>query len=169
MPGEVFLQRGCPDGEGMWSSECDPDMVKAIRQKGTFSEGFTAWVKDSLKGLQRGFKITLVDLGGKRLSPNDQILRGSTHCLVLSSKEDEREAWVEYAQRYGCEILAVIDSRLVTDVSGMLDCAARSFLDTSVTPVTGTLVNLDREAPADPYREAVGALANHLMNEVRED
>jgi len=165
MPGEVFLQRGCPDGEGMWSSECDPSLAKAIRQKGKFSEQFTGWVTDAICGLQKGFAITLLDLGGKRLPPNDDILRGSTHCIVLSSKEDETKAWVEYGQSYGCEILAVIDSRLVKNESGELDSSARSSLDTSATPVAGELVNLDREAPADPYREAVNALAERLIAE----
>ena len=165
MPGEVFLQRGCPDGEGMWSAESDPSMVKAIRQKGKFGEQFTGWVVDAIRGLQKGFAITLLDLGGKRLPPNDDILRGSTHCIVLSSQEAETKAWVEYGQSYGCEVLAVIESRLVKNECGDLDSSARSSLDTSATPVAGTLVNLDREAPADPYREAVNALAERLIAE----
>lgn len=165
MPGEVFLQRGCPDGEGMWSSECDPSLAKTIRRKGTFSKQFNGWATDALRGLQRVFRITLVDLGGKRLAPNDDLLRGSTHCIVLSSQEDETKAWVEYGQSYGCEILAVVESRLVKHESGELDSSARSSLDTSATPVAGELVNLDREAPADPYREAVSALAERLMAE----
>lgn len=165
MPGEVFLQRGCPDGEGMWSAESDPSMVKAIRQKGKFSEDFVGWATDALHGLQRGFKITLVDLGGKRMQPNDDLLRGSTHCIVLSSKENETKAWVEYAQGCGCEILAVIESWLVKNESG-LDSSVRSSLNASATPVMGTLVNLDREGPADPYREAVSALAERLVAEM---
>lgn len=165
MPGEVFLQRGCPDGEGMWSSESDSSLVKTIRQKGKFGEQFTGWVTDAIRGLKKGFAITLLDLGGKRLPPNDDILRSSTHCIVLSSKEDETKSWVEYGQSYGCEIFAVIDSRLVKKESKELDNSARSSLDTSATPVAGTLVNLDREAPADPYREAVSALAERLIAE----
>ncbi|MBP9749580.1 MAG: hypothetical protein KBD21_02525 [Candidatus Pacebacteria bacterium] len=165
LPGEVFLQRGCPDGEGMWSSECDPSLAKAIRQKGQFSKEFCGWATDALRGLMRGFKITLVDLGGKRLPPNDDLLRGSTHCIVLSSQEAETSAWVEYGQSCGCDVIAVIDSRLVTNESGELDSSARSSLDLSATPVTGSLVNLDREAPADPYRDAVSALAERLIAE----
>lgn len=88
MPGEVFLQRACPDGEGMWSAESDPSLVKAIRQKGKFTENFCSWLADAIQGLKRGFKITLLDLGGKRLPPNDEVLRHSTHLLVLSSNEE---------------------------------------------------------------------------------
>ena len=91
-PGGVFLQRGCPDGEGMWSAESDPALAQAIRQKRAFTADFCAWVGDAILGLQRGFAITLIDLGGKRMSPNDQILAVSTHLIVLSSKEDETQA-----------------------------------------------------------------------------
>ena len=164
MPGEVFLQRACPDGEGMWSAESAPALVKEIRQKGQFSADFTSWVAGAIQGLQRGFAITLLDLGGKRMSPNDQILTASTHAIILSSNPDETTVWVEYAQGFGCQILAVIESKLVTNEQG-LDSAARSALNTAATPVTGTLVNLDREGPADPYREAVSALAQRLITE----
>ena len=165
MPGDVFLQRGCPDGEGMWSAESDPSLVKTIRQKGKFTDQFSNWVTDSIRGLQKGFAITLLDLGGKRMSPNDLILQSSTHCIVLSSKEEETKAWVEFGQSFGCEILAVIESRLVKNEFGELDSSARSSVNTATTPVSGTLVNLDREAPADPYREAVKVLAERLVNE----
>lgn len=165
MPSEVFLQRGCPDGEGMWSAESEPSLVKTIRQKGQFGKQFTDWITSALQGLSRGFKITLVDLGGKRLPPNDDILRGSTHCIVLSSQEDETTAWVEYVENFGCEILATIDSRLVTSESGELDGSARSMLDSSATPIRGTLVNLDRAAPANPYREAVKVIVDRLISE----
>ncbi len=166
MPGEVFLQRGCPDGEGMWSAESDPSMVKTIRQKGTFTEDFVNWVANAIRGLQKGFSITLLDLGGKRISPNDEILRASTHLIVLSSQEEETQAWVDYGQGFGCEVFAVIESRLVKNERDELDSSARSSLDSSVLPVTGTLVNLDRDGPADPYREAVAALAERLVAEV---
>ena len=36
-PSGVFLQRACPDGEGMWSAETNPQLVAEIRRKGSFS------------------------------------------------------------------------------------------------------------------------------------
>ena len=167
MPGEAFLQRGCPDGEGMWSAESDPALVQNIRQKGSFSGSFANWVISAIRGLQKGFAITLVDLGGKRLSPNDDILRASTHLIVLSSDADETRAWVEYGESFGCEVLAVISSQLVKNETGELDGSASSSLDTTMTPVQGTLFNLDREGSAEPYRDAVSALAERLIAEVR--
>lgn len=35
---KAFLQRACPDGEGMWSAEADQELVKKIRRKGKFKE-----------------------------------------------------------------------------------------------------------------------------------
>lgn len=164
-PGAVFLQRGCPDGEGMWSAESDPELAQAIRNKGAFTPAFCGWVGDAIAGLKRGFAITLIDLGGKRLSPNDQILAASTHLIVLSSKDDEAQAWVEYGQACGCEVLAVLGSRLVRGTDGALDESARSTLDLSTAPATGEIVNLDRSAPTTPYAEAVSQLAGWLNDQ----
>jgi CRISPR-associated protein Csx3 len=167
MPGEVFLQRACPDGEGMWSAESDPSLAQAIRQKGKFSQDFVSWVAAAIQGLQKGFKITLLDLGGKRMPPNDEILLASTHLIILSSNEDETKAWVEYGQEHGCEVAAVLSSQLVKDEQGELDSAARSRLDAASTPVTGVLVNLDRQGPVDPYRDQVSAIAEALTRLAR--
>ncbi len=161
-PGGVFLQRGCPDGEGMWSAESDPALAQAIRQKGAFTPQFCAWVGAAICGLQRGFAITLIDLGGQRISPNDEILAASTHLIVLSSKDDETQAWVEYGQRCGCEVLAVLGSRLVRGSDDALDLSARSTLDCSTAPATGEIVNLDRAAPTTGYADAVAQLASWI-------
>lgn len=165
MPGGVFLQRGCPDGEGMWSAESDPSMVKAIRQKGKFGPQFTNWVTGAMRGLQKGFAITLVDLGGKCFSPNDEILQASTHCIILSSDENETKTWVDYANVHGCELLALLDSKLVRNEVGQLDQSARSELEMDKSPIRGTIVNLDREAPVSPYQEAVSTLAQRIIVE----
>ena len=164
MPGEVFLQRAAPDGEGMWSAESNPELAQAIRQKGKFSENFVEWVEQSIQGLKRGFKITLLDLGGKRISPNDTILQNSTHLVVLSSSDEEAEAWVEFGQGYGCEVVAVLASRLVKRADGALDASARSALDSTVYPARGEVLNLDRAGPPEPYRDVVGALADIIAN-----
>src|SRR3989338_3719348 len=60
-PAGVFLQRACPDGEGMWSAEADPAVVAEIRRKGNFDAGFMTFTLKSIEALGTRFPITLVD------------------------------------------------------------------------------------------------------------
>lgn len=162
-PSGVFLQRACPDGEGMWSAESDPALVAEIRKKGSFSGEFMSFVLKGIENLGRAFPILLLDLGGRRTAENAEILRRSTHLIVLSSKEEEDEPWQKFAAAEGCATLAVFRSRLVKREDGVLDESVRSSLDLSSEPVRGELLNLDREAGSEPYREAISRFADWLV------
>lgn len=159
----VFLQRACPDGEGMWSAESDPSLVKEIRTKGTFSEEFVSFVLRGIENLGKVFKILLLDLGGRRTAENAEILRRSTHLIILSSKEEEDEPWQEFAADEGCETLAIFRSQLVKRDDGTLDDSCRSQVDLTTYPVKGELLNLDREGPTISYQEAISQFANWLI------
>ncbi len=162
-PGDIVLQRACPDGEGMWSAESNQALVQTIRQKGAFSPEFSRWIEGAVLRMRRRFALSLLDLGGKRMSPNDIFLRASTHLLVLSSSQDEAQAWVEYGQSFGCAILGVLRSRLL---NGQLDANTRSSVDLNAEPIQGELVNLDRDGPVAPYQEAVSQLADWLIKKL---
>lgn len=165
-PSGVFLQRACPDGEGMWSAESDPDLVKEIRRKGSFSSEFMTFVKNSVPNLGKFFPIVLLDLGGRRTAENAEILQRSTHLVILSSKNEENEPWSQFAATEGCQTLAVLASRLVKTADGGLDQEVRSSVDTNAEPVQGDILNLDREAGSAPYAEAIGQFADWLVAEV---
>ncbi|OHA09203.1 MAG: hypothetical protein A3B37_01545 [Candidatus Sungbacteria bacterium RIFCSPLOWO2_01_FULL_59_16] len=167
-PSGVFLQRACPDGEGMWSAESDPTLVAEIRRKGSFSGEFMSFVLKGIENLGRAFPILLLDLGGRRTAENAEILLRSTHLLVLSSKEEEDKPWQEFAAAEGCATLAMFRSRLVKRSDGTLDDAARSSVDLSAEPVRGELLNLDREAGSEPYREAISRFADWLIAKAAE-
>jgi CRISPR-associated protein Csx3 len=168
-PSGVFLQRACPDGEGMWSAESDPEKVAEIRRKGSFSPEFMLFTLKSIENLGRKFRLLLLDLGGRRTAENAEILRRSTHLIVLSSKEEEDESWQKFAAVEGCETLVVFRSRLVKGEDGALDLSVRSSLDLSGDPVRGELLNLDREVQQElgsvTFREAVGQFADWLIAE----
>jgi len=175
-PADAFLQRACPDGEGMWSAESDPTLVKEIRRKGNFDTGFMAFTLKAIEALGTRFPITLVDLGGRRSAQNAEILARSSHLIVLSSKEDENKPWQEFAAAEGCETIAVFASELVNLAgSEELDLGAhvRSEANTTSGVVGGTLRNLDRGKSGDSaermalicecYREAVSQFADWLI------
>lgn len=165
-PSGVFLQRACPDGEGMWSAEADPALVAEIRRKGSFSQEFMLFVLRGIENLGRRFPILLLDLGGRRTAENAEILQRSTHLVILSSKEEEDEPWQEFAAAEGCKTLAIFRSRLIKGEDGTLDYSARSSLAISGESVRGLLLNLDREGPQEPYREAISQFADWLIAQV---
>lgn len=168
-PSKVFLQRACPDGEGMWSNEADPEIVQQIRRKAAFSEEFVAVTLRGIERLGRNpqHPIVLVDLGGKRTAENAEILKRSTHCIILSSNPDEIPQWQAFAMREGCEILATFHSQLIfcsdPGSSRQLDTTARSTLRTDLIPMQGQWINLCRELGTDCYGKAIAELADVLI------
>jgi CRISPR-associated protein Csx3 len=152
--GFVFLQRAAPDGEGMWSSESDPEIVKQIRRKGSFSPEFILFTLRSIENLGRVFQLVLIDLGGKRTAENAEILARATDFILISGNPAEDEPWLEFAKDEGCEILAIFRSRLGE---------GQSWVDLSTLPVRGELVNLERDGPKDPYESAVSQFADWLI------
>ena len=164
--GFAFLERGCPDGEGMWSDETDPAVVKQIRRKGSFSDEFMGKTLKSVENLGKFFPLVLVDLGGRRTAENAEILARCTHLMIVSSKEDENEAWSGFAGLEGVSTLAVFSSSLVRTADGSIDQTVRSDADLTGSVAKGNLINLDREAGKDPYQETVSLFADWLISKV---
>ncbi len=61
---EFFIVKGCPDGEGDWSSESDSSIVKKIRNKNAFSDEFVKRVCEEIDSLTKTKKMLFVDCGG---------------------------------------------------------------------------------------------------------
>lgn len=167
MSSDVFLLRACPDGEGTWMYDCSPEVAQRVRAKGKFGEQFTGSVAGAIANLRKGFRIVLVDMGGKLLPPNDLVLTESTHQIVLSSDDGETKKWVAYGEQFGAETLAVLDSELVRGADDQLDPGARSEVVISETlPIKGTLRNLDRAGSREPYQEAISKIADWMVRAV---
>lgn len=164
-PSGVFLHRACPDGEGMWSNEADPSVVQQIRKKAAFSEEFVGSTLHMIEQLGRNSQLSLIllDLGGKRTAENAEILRRSTHCLVLSADEEEAMRWHVFAADEGCPVLASFQSRLVRSPDHQIDPTARSTIQIDRPIPQGTLVNLCRELGADCYQAAIAQFADWLL------
>ncbi|MGV0026847.1 ATP-binding protein [Phormidesmis priestleyi ANT.L61.2] len=165
-PAGIFLQRVCPDGEGMWSNESDPQIVKTIRRKGAFSEEFVTISLRNIEQLGQNtqFPLVLLDLGGKRSAENAEILRRSQHSIILSADPQEAE-WQQFALDEGCTTLAVFHSQLIHSSDGMLDTTVRSEIDFTTTPISGTLCNLDRQGNSVCYQDAIHDLTVWLIKQ----
>lgn len=169
--GFCFLQRACPDGEGMWSNESDPEIVREIRRKGKFSSEFILFTLKSIENLGRVFPLVLLDLGGLRTAENAEILARCTHLIIISRTERDNEEWAKFAADEGCETIGTFTSQLVKRADGSLDETVIStvdltLVDLTLSPVRGKMLNLDREGPAEPYREAIDCFAEWLIAKV---
>jgi CRISPR-associated protein Csx3 len=159
----VFLERVCPDGEGKWSSESDPTVVKKIRKKYEFTPEFLDLKLRSVAHLGQTKPLILLDLGGKRSVENAQILARSTALMILSSDEVEVGHWRSLGESQGCQVVLELESKLVWGLDGEFDRTMRSEVRLGQVPGMGTLVNLDRECGYDCYQDAIDRLAVWLM------
>ena len=179
---KAFLQRACPDGEGMWSAEADQALVKQLRQKGTFDEPTMNFFIQSIRGLRKNKPIILVDCGGRRSNQNAVILQECSDAVILSSNPAEFEPWKEFCEANGVQVIAEFKSELLNaEQRAELDSCLRegrtpapellSQVKTDIVPFTGTMRDLDRDRPSVTYKDALmeasGAMARELM-EVRE-
>jgi hypothetical protein len=96
----AFLQRACPDGEGMWSAEADQAIVKAIRQKGEFSPEAMMFFLQSVSGLAKTKNLTMVDCGGMISMENVLIMARCTSAIILSSKPEKLQDWRQFCQQF---------------------------------------------------------------------
>lgn len=157
----VFLQRACPDGEGMWSAESTPDVAQALRQKSGFTPEFTAAILRDLDGLAAAFPLVLVDMPGRRDAIAEALLDRTSHVVILSSRPEESAAWSELCRARGCELLAVLDSCRSSGGTG-----GSSALNVSAIPIRGQLYDLERVGSSDPYQTAIDQLADWLVRSI---
>lgn len=167
----VFLQRMCPDGEGVWSAEAHPEVVAEIRRKGKFAQGFLDRHLPMLVGpaLVGSFRIILADLGGVRSAENAEILRHSTHLITLSSDPGQTLLWEEFSQGEGCAPLARFTSGLLMCADKSVPQQVRSFVNFpsgQKNLVSGLLLQLHREAGSEPYEEAISQFADWMIAQV---
>jgi len=160
-----FLQRAAPDGEGMWSAESTPEVVKELRKKGSFSQEFNAYTENSIDSLAKVFPLLLLDMPGRRDEIAATILKHSSHVIVLSSSSDEADAWRTFALNQGCALLADLRSRQLLSQEKVEGSCSQITL--TGAPVVGALAGLERVGPREPYESAVASLAVWLVDFVK--
>ena len=169
MGDRVFLEPVCPDGEGKWAAEAEPELVQRIRKKYEFSPEFLHQKIQAIENLGRNKPLVLLDLGGKRSVENAQILARSTGLMILSSEVAEVGHWRDFGEERGCQVVLELVSKLVKTKAGDLDSSARSQVTLGALPGTGTLVNLNRSRGQDCYQDAIERLAIWLMEHLNDE
>lgn len=101
---------GAPDGEWHWSNQADQGLVKELRHKGQFSSEWCGGIIGAIQSAQQ--RLVLVDTGGKRLPPNDEIFSSCDGFIVISSSPEEMVEWRKYGEAQGCQCMAELDSVL---------------------------------------------------------
>lgn len=153
---EHYLLRATPDGEGNWSYESSPQLVEDLRHKGEFSTPFMEGTIDSVK--HRELPL-LVDLGGKPLDWQIELLQHCTHAVLLISKKkdtvDIREDWKLLFTKARVPLIAQLTSAL----AGTQSVSAETPL------LIAHLTQLEREASLrTPDGVALDAVYNQLSN-----
>lgn len=103
--------RACPDGEGNWSQESDPETVSQIREKGEWSDEF---VKRICQDLEHRCLPFLVDMGGQPKESQACMLRLCTHSVLLfrTDKPDYTQLWHRLVEENALLPLAEVYSQL---------------------------------------------------------
>lgn len=156
---QVFKEVACPDGEGMWSQEAEPELVDKIRRKGSFTPEFLQLKLPGIERLGCDRPLVLVDIGGLRTAENGEILKRCTHLIIISRDGAEFEPWQRFAAAEGCEAIAYFHSHLVKREDGTLEEELCSRLDLGQQPAVGEFYNLCRSGGDRSYREAIERVA----------
>ncbi len=134
---EHYLLRACPDGEGNWFHEGEPDMVGTIRVKldGPWPSTFVERICQDLEHRCLPF---LVDMGGNPQPSQECLLRFCTHSILLLREEraDATNRWQHLVEENNLLPVARLSSQRVGDSI----ITARSPL------LQGTLTGLERHA-----------------------
>lgn len=91
-----FVQRGCPDGEGIWTSECPNGKELARQHKRKFDERFIEWVLASIDNLSKIFDIVIVDCGGKQSDENRKIIAKADKVIIVARSKEDAESWRDF-------------------------------------------------------------------------
>lgn len=130
-----YALRACPDGEGDWSNEAPPELVRQIRLKGQWT---SQWLQRVSRDIQRRHLPLLVDVGG-RPTPEQAAMFGlCTHAVLLTPDAQARAWWQELVQRYGLSVVADLTS----------DLHGQNRLDSAAPVVRGVLAGLERHHTA---------------------
>jgi CRISPR-associated protein Csx3 len=130
-----YALRACPDGEGDWSNEAPPDLVREIRFKGPWTG---EWVERITRDIDRRHLPLLVDVGGKPTPEQAAMFGHCTHAVLLTPHAQAQAVWRGLVADYSLPVLADITSVL----------AGEDALATRTPAITGVICGLERNTQA---------------------
>lgn len=133
---EHYLLRACPDGEGNWFHEGNPDHVGTIRVK--HSEWPSQFVERVCQDIKHRCLPFLVDMGGRPKPSQESLLHLCTHCILLLKEDspEENDHW-----------LHLVEENNLLPVSQLFSKRKGTSIVTSRSPIfEGTLIGLERHS-----------------------
>ncbi|MGH2482755.1 MAG: CRISPR-associated protein Csx3, partial [Ktedonobacteraceae bacterium] len=132
-----YALRACPDGEGNWFHEGQPEQMSTLRIKrdGVWPPAF---VQSMTRALEQRSLPFLVDMGGRPSAADTPLLRSCTHAILLQ-REDKPEAlrlWQNLVEAHNLLPLA----RLFSQPTGTSVITARSPI------LQGVITGLDQHS-----------------------
>ncbi|MEW5961207.1 MAG: CRISPR-associated protein Csx3, partial [Chloroflexota bacterium] len=141
-----------PDGEGDWSQDAPPEVVRAQRRKGAFTP---AWVERIRRDLARRPLPFLIDVGGRPEPWQKVIFDHCTHAILLVTDADSQATWQAMMDEYNIVVIALLTSQP----------EGESILAADRPLVRGTITNLRRhQQAAGPVFEALLSRIKALFN-----
>jgi len=108
-----YALRACPDGEGNWFHEGEPDLVSTLRVKLT-GEWPPTFIQSISQALEHRSLPFLVDMGGRPKASQECLLRGCTHSILLvrEDKPEDTLLWENLVETHNLLPLGRFISRL---------------------------------------------------------
>ena len=144
---KYYLFRACPDGEGTWTWKNSE--ASKYRVKGSFNSTLVEWYKSSLRRTLA--PLTLVDLGGRRSTENEQLVSACTDCIILSNSLEGIKEWEKFASRLNRPVIAKVYSNFT---------ATEDTCDLGIF----TCHHLDRDDKTVDSRSTISSIAMMLLN-----
>ncbi len=158
----IFVQRACPDGEGQWSAESDPEIVKKIRKKGEFDYEFIESQNKSIERLKEYFDVVLVDFGGLP-TPDKESLLEICDCYILLDKMDDPRTreWKRMLEKLEKRQGLYCIAHLITKMEG------EPRIISSSETFKAILVNMDRSGVPSDTLSVISLLAEFLKEKFK--
>jgi CRISPR-associated protein Csx3 len=132
---EHYALRACPDGEGDWSNEAPPMLVRQIRIKGQWTP---RWLQRIGQDIQRRHLPLLVDVGGRPTPEQAELFALCTHAVLLTPDDASQASWQALVARHRLPLLADLTSTL----------EGENRLEAAEPVLRGALANLQRGGTA---------------------
>ena len=126
-----YVLRAYSDGEGDWSNEAPPELVRFIRVKG---RGTPAWIDPICRDIARRHLPLIVDVGGLPTPDQERVFDYCTHAILLSQAAADRAEWLDRLERHRLALIADLRSQRT----------GADHIDALEPCITGTLAQLER-------------------------
>ncbi|NJL05957.1 MAG: hypothetical protein HC911_13835 [Chloroflexaceae bacterium] len=106
-----YSLRASPDGEGDWTYEAEPQLVRHLRMRSK-ADWTPAFAQQISREIEQRMLPLLVDTGGQITPESAHIAASCTHGIIISRDLQAIGAWRDLLTEQGCIVLAELHSQL---------------------------------------------------------